>query len=130
MQYTCPQLVRLKDDFLCGGWKQQLQNTQLAMTEDPRETRARPARTLRYERTQCPAQPRKAALRLRSFWRMRARSWLPAQTDAEPTLGEARAKSTEAKKGRLLAAEESLAMWGKDSGFLPIMRKIFAKEAG
>lgn len=46
-QNTCPQLVRLKDDFLCGGWKQRLQNTQLAMTEDPRGIRARPAKTLR-----------------------------------------------------------------------------------
>lgn len=37
-QNTCPQLVRLKDDFLCGGWKQRLQNTQLAMTRDPRRS--------------------------------------------------------------------------------------------
>lgn len=42
-QYTCPQLVRLKDDFLCGGWKQRLQNTQLAMAGEPREAHATPA---------------------------------------------------------------------------------------
>lgn len=118
-QNTCPQLVRLKDDFLCGGWKQRLQNTQLAMTEDPRGIRARPARTLRYRRSpQYQAQLRKAALRLRSFQRMRTRPWLPAQTDTEPTPGEeARAESTESRKG-LLGGGGKLGDVGRHSGFL------------
>lgn len=50
-QYTCPQLVRLKDDFLCGGWKQRLQNTQLAMTRGPREVHARSTRGPRERRS-------------------------------------------------------------------------------
>lgn len=117
-QYTCPQLVRLKDDFLSGGWKQRLQNTQLAMTKDPRETRARPARTLRYERTsRCSALLRKAALRLRSFQRMRTRPRLPAQTDTEPMGEEARAKSTESKNGCLLGGGGKLGDVGRDGGF-------------
>lgn len=49
-QYTCPQLVRLKDDFLCGGWKHRLQNTQLAMTAGPREAHVRPSRGQRGRR--------------------------------------------------------------------------------
>lgn len=41
-QYTWPQLVRLKHDVRCGGWKQRLQNTQLAMPDAASTSRRSP----------------------------------------------------------------------------------------
>lgn len=71
------------------------------------------------------AQTRKAALRLRSFQRMRTRMWLPVQTHTEPTVEQtqvASTQSTEVKK-RCMLGGGSLA--GQGHWFL-----VYHEEVG
>lgn len=70
-QYTWPQLVRLKHSVCWGGWKQRLQNTQLAMARAPAAVAATP-------------RPRAAHARQRRGFRRRPQGGdsAPAQTPA------------------------------------------------
>lgn len=59
------------------------------------------------------AQTRKAALRLRSFQRMRTRTWLPVKTHTEPTAEQTQVAS---KYPEHRSKEKTRAWWRKPGG--------------